>query len=80
MIIQKEIIEQRLWAALEMDEFGKSLVDADQVSPIMFGTGHTVNSCNQCDNSHSSCTAGEANCNPRIIPNISNVKELRMTS
>ena len=58
--------EADLWNALEMEKFGNAMKDADPMAPIMFGTGHTVNSCYQCDNSLRACSAGESNCNPRI--------------
>jgi len=66
MRISSTEAEESLWNALEMDKFSDAMRDADPSAPIMFGTGHTVNSCNQCDNSLRSCSAGESNCNPRI--------------
>ena len=59
-------VEIELWDALEMNAFGEALQEVDPMAPIMFGTGHTVNSCQACDNSLSACSAGENNCNPRI--------------
>ena len=58
--------ENELWQALDMEKFGEAMKHADPGSTVMFGTGHTVNSCYQCDNSLRSCSAGENNCNPRI--------------
>lgn len=79
MEVTKELVEKRLWTALEMDEFGRSLVECDNNATFMFGTGHTVNSCRQCDNSLRACTAGEAGCNPKLLRKVPNVKELRMS-
>ena len=77
--MDKKVVEKRLWDVLEMDDFGKSLIDADRNSALQFGTGHTVNACNQCDNSLAACTAGEANCNPGLFKEMAKFKEVDLT-
>jgi len=78
MATQAESVEKDLWDALEMDNFRHTLRQHDRSAQMIFGTGHTVNSCFNCDNSLRACSAGEANCNPKLARRVASLRDFRV--